>query len=47
MKWGVCQEYVTGRAQGFPCGGHAKSHGMENRLYNRLYKSFGQANRVS
>ena len=47
MTWGVFQQFVTARTQGTFHGGPKKSMGVENRLYNQLYRSFGLSNKVS
>ena len=46
MKRGVYQDYVTDRTQGTFHGGNKKCLGVENKLYNQLYRSFGLANKV-
>lgn len=46
MTWGVYQDYVTGRTQGTFHGGAKQFTGIENKLYNQLYRSFGLANKV-
>ena len=46
MTWGVYQDYVTNRTQGTFHGGAKKYMGIQNKLYNQLYRSFGLANKV-
>ena len=47
MAWGVYRDYLTGRAQGAFRRGPSQKGGLETKLRNRLYRSFGLANKVS